>query len=116
MEEAQHAKLDTLMVQAISDACSDRECAQAIDGYLEIGAMLDAGLMQQVQFDFESFKRATGRAFTSEESDRFFAVQQQAVRWTFLGSGMSHENFLATAELVAPGSRSRLEQIAPHFS
>ena len=116
MEESQHAKLDTLMVHAISEACSDQERADAIDGYLEIGGMLDAGLMQQVQFDFESLKRATGRAFTAEETKRFFAVQQQAVRWTFLGSGMSHQNFLATAELLSPGSRARLEEVAPLFS
>src|SRR5678816_2698668 len=44
MEEAQHAKLDTLMVKTIGDACSERERAQAIEGYLEIGGMLDAGL------------------------------------------------------------------------
>jgi hypothetical protein len=116
MEEAQHARLDTLMVQAIGEACSPRERADAIDGYLEIGGMLDAGLMQQVQFDFESLKRATGRAFTTEETKQFFAVQQQAVRWTFLGSGMSHKNFLATAELLSPGSRARLEEVAPLFS
>jgi hypothetical protein len=116
MEEAQHARLDTLMIQAIAEACSRQERAEAIDGYLEIGGMLDAGLMQQVQFDFESLKRATGRAFTPEETGRFFVAQQQAVRWTFLGSGMSHKNFLATAELLNPGSRARLEEVVPLFS
>ncbi|HLQ78398.1 MAG TPA: hypothetical protein VK210_13645 [Terriglobia bacterium] len=116
MEESQHARLDTLMIHEISDTCSAQERADAIDGYLEIGGMLDAGLMQQVQFDFESLKRATGRSFTPGESERFFAVQQQAARWTFLGSGMSHRNFLATAELLKPGSRARLEQVAPLFS
>jgi hypothetical protein len=116
MEEARHAKLDTLMVHAITDACTAKERADAIDGYLEIGGMIDAGLMQQVQFDVESLKRATGRILSAEEAKRFFAVQQQATRWTFLGSGMSHPNFLATAELVKPGTRARLEQIAPMFS
>ena len=116
MEESQHAKLDSLMVQAIAEACSPEERAQAIDGYLEIGGMIDAGLMQQVQFDFESLKRATGRAFTPEEAERFFAVQRQAMRWTFLGTGMSHNNFLTVAELVQPGSATRLEQIVPLFS
>ena len=116
MEESQHAKLDSLMVQAICEACTEQECAQAIDGYLEIGGMLDSGLMQQVKFDFEALKRATGRAFTPEETDRFFAVQQQANRWTFLGTGMSHNNFLTVAELVKPGARAQLEQIVPLFS
>jgi len=116
MEESQHAKLDTLMVHAISDACTDEERSNAIEGYLEIGGMLDSGLMQQVKFDLESLKRATGREFTPEETERFLAVQQQATRWTFLGSGMSHKNFLSTVELVKSGSRARLEQIVPLFS
>jgi hypothetical protein len=116
MEEAQHTKLDTLMVRAIGDACTAQERANAIDGYLEIGGMLDAALMQQVKFDFESLKRATGRIFTPEETDRFFTVQQQATRWTFLGTGMSHKYFLATAELLQPGSRARIEEVMPLFS
>jgi hypothetical protein len=116
MEEAQHAKLDTLMVQAIFEACSEEEREKAIDGYLEIGGMIDGALTQQVNFDFESLKRATGRTFTPEETDQFFNVQQQANRWTFLGTGMSHKNFLVTAELVKPGSRKQLEDIVPLFS
>ena len=116
MEEAQHAKLDTLMVQAISEACSPTEREQAIDGYLELGGMIDAGLMQQVKFDLESLKRGTGRTLTAEETDRYFAVQQQATRWTFIGFGMSHKNFLGIAELLKPGSAVRLEGIVPMFS
>jgi hypothetical protein len=64
----------------------------------------------------ESLKRATGRAFTPEETNRFLDIQQQGLRWTFLGSGMSHRNFLNTAELVSAGSSARLEEIAPIFS
>ena len=71
MEESQHAKLDTLMVHAISETCSAQERANSIDGYLEIGGMLDGAMMQQAKFDFESLKRATGRAFTPEETKRF---------------------------------------------
>ena len=116
MEESQHARLDTLMVQEIFNACTDEERAKAIDGYLEIGGMLDAGLAQQVKFDFESLRRATGREFTPEESEQFYKVQIQATRWTFLGTGMSHKNFLAVAELVQKGSKARLDAIVPLFS
>jgi hypothetical protein len=116
MEEAQHAKLDTLMVQTITEACSKEVIDQAIDEYLEIGGMLDGGLMQQVQFDLESLSRASGREFTEEEKQQFMEVQRQATRWTYLGSGMSHSNFLETVEAVRPGSRDRLESIARQFS
>jgi hypothetical protein len=34
-------------------------------------------------------------------------------RWTFLGSGMTHKNFLATLENLKPGAGERTEQIAP---
>jgi hypothetical protein len=116
MEESQHAKLDTLMVQAINETCTPEERAQAIDGYLEIGGMIDAGLKQQVKFDFESLSRATGREFTAQQTQRFMDVQLQANRWTFLGTGMSHKNFMTTADLVKPGAASQLEQIVPKFS
>jgi hypothetical protein len=116
MEEAQHAKLDTLMVQAITEACGEEEIGQAIKEYLEIGGMLDAGLVQQVQFDLESLQRATGREFNEDETRQFVEVQKQATRWTFLGSGMSHPNFLETVEALSPGSRDRLQLIARQFS
>jgi hypothetical protein len=116
MEEAQHAKLDTLMVQAITEACSEEEIGKAIDEYLEIGGMLDSGLMQQVQFDLESLSRTIGRKLNEEETRQFIEVQSQATRWTFLGSGMSHPNFLGTMEALRPGTKDRLEPIVRQFS
>ncbi|MFN8010555.1 MAG: diiron oxygenase [Holophagaceae bacterium] len=116
MEEAQHAKLDTLMVQALAEACTPAERAAAIDGYLEFGMLLDGGLMQQTAFDLEALQRATGRVLTPAETVTFLEVQEQAMRWTFLGSGMSHPAFLAVADLVHPGAAARLEALAPQFS
>ena len=116
MEEVRHAQLDTLMVECIAEACNDNERDEAINGYLEIGGFLDAGLGQQVAFDIESFTRATGRALSDAERERYVACQRQAIRWTFLGSGMSHPNFLATVEQLRPTARQRLEAIVPMFS
>jgi hypothetical protein len=116
MEEAQHAKLDTLMVEALGDASTDADIDRAIEEYLQIGGLIDGGLQQQVQFDLESFSRATGRELNDSEKEIFTKVQQQAARWTFLGSGMTHGNFLATLEDLKQGARARVEQIAPAFS
>jgi hypothetical protein len=115
MEEAQHAKLDTLMVETMAKDCSEDEIAQAIEGYVAIGGLLDGGLAQQVVFDLEALTRATGRVFTEAEREEFTAVQQQATRWTFLGSGMTHENFLTTVESLRPGTRAQVEEMAPAF-
>jgi hypothetical protein len=116
MEEAQHAKLDMLMVEALAAVSTPREIVGAVDGYLEIGGMLDAGVLQQTRFDMEAFSRATGRSLTEAEQEEFLAVQHQAARWTYLGTGMTHPKFLATVERMLPGSRARLEQVAPMFS
>ena len=41
--------------------------------------------------------------------------QHQAQRWTFIGSGMSHPNFLGTVQQLSPASAKRLAEIAPAF-
>jgi hypothetical protein len=115
MEEAQHAKLDTLMVEALASTLSGEEIDRAVDGFLDIGGFLDNGLKQQVEFDLESFARATGRNLSDEEKEEFIKVQHQANRWTYLGSGMIHPNFLATLERIRPAARKRIEEIAPIF-
>jgi hypothetical protein len=116
MEEAQHAKLDTLMVEALAQQYGQDEIATAIEEYLAIGGLLDGGLKQQVEFDLDSFERATGRVLSGSEREKFIEVQQRANRWTYLGSGMSHPNFLATLERLRPTAGMRLEQIATAFS
>ena len=60
MEEAQHAKLDTLMVEALAEGRSVAELVRATEGYLMIGGMLDAALKTQTELDLGSF-RAGGR-------------------------------------------------------
>ncbi|MGH9900356.1 MAG: hypothetical protein ACRD68_00795 [Pyrinomonadaceae bacterium] len=115
MEEAQHARLDTLMVGALAEVRGPREIEKAVDEYIEIGAFLDGGLKAQTQFDLEAFERATGRTLTAGEREKFVEAQTQANRWTYLGSGMTHPNFLTTLQGLSPAARERVEQIAPMF-
>jgi hypothetical protein len=115
MEEAQHAKLDTLMVEALCDGCSPAEIEKGINDYAAIGKLIDGGLQQQVEFDMQSFQRATGRVLNGAEQDRFRAIQTQAIRWTYLGSGMTHPKFLETVGDFSPGARANIEEMAPAF-
>jgi hypothetical protein len=115
MEEAQHAKLDTLMIEALKDACTPEEIERAVEEYVEIGGMLDEGLQRQTEMDLEAFERATGRTLTEAERERFLEVQTQANRWTYLGSGMTHKGFLGTLEGLSATSREKIESIAPSF-
>jgi hypothetical protein len=115
MEEAQHAKLDTLIVEGMAQACSERDLRAGIEDYGKIGAFLDGGLGQQVAFDVTSFERAAGRSLGAAERAGLIASQKQAMRWTFLGSGMTHPRFLQTIEAIAPGARAEIEKIAPEY-
>ena len=115
LEEVQHAKLDTLMVESLAAGRSEAEILRGVEEYIEIGGFIDGGLTQQVEFDRESFIRATGRQLTDAESEEFRRVQLQANRWTYLGSGMTHEKVLETLEGLTPKARQRVESISPAF-
>jgi hypothetical protein len=115
MEEAQHAKLDTLMIDALASACRPEETDAALAEYFEIGAMLDEGLQQQVELDLQSFERATGRRLSEDEREEFRSVQRQAMRWTFLGSGMTHDKFLATVGDLRPMVREQVIEVSRTF-
>lgn len=115
VEEVQHAKLDTLMVETLADGRSEEQILNAIEEYLEIGAFLDGGLQQQVEFDLSSFEQASGRSLTDAEADEFRHVQLRANRWTYLGTGMTHEKVLETLESLTPKARQRVESVSPAF-
>jgi hypothetical protein len=115
MEEAQHAKLDTLMVESLAAGRSEAEVLAAFEGYLSLGLFIDKGLEQQVRLDRESLELATGRALTPGEDGEFVRVQRQANRWTYLGSGMTHPNFVATVRKLHPAAAGRLHEVAKGF-
>jgi hypothetical protein len=115
LEEVTHAKLDTLMVAGLATGRSEEEIMRGVEAYLEIGAFIDGGLKQQVEFDLDSFEQASGRKLTSGEADEFRQVQLRANRWTYLGSGMTHERVLETLGDLTPKARQLVESISPAF-
>jgi P-aminobenzoate N-oxygenase AurF len=115
IEEAQHAKLDTLMVEALAQGRGASEIEAAVQEYLEIGGLIDSGLQQQVDFDLDALTRAIGRELNEEEKGQFRRTQLQANRWTYLGSAMTHERVLATLGSLSRTARKRVEEVAPAF-
>ena len=115
VEEVQHAKLDTLMVEALAEGRTEEQIMSAVEEYLEIGGFLDGGLQQQVEFDLSSFEQASGRRLTETEAKEFRRVQLRANRWTYLGTGMTHEKVLDTLASLTPKARQRIESVSPAF-
>ena len=116
LEESQHTKLDTLIVEALAaECCQQKEIDQAFQEYAEIGAFLDNGIKQQTEFNVESFVNATGRNLSKSEREEMTAAVLKGMRWTYLGTGMTHPNFLATVEQIKPEARKQIEEMAPAF-
>lgn len=107
LEEAQHTKLDTLMIDAIAEKLDGAGIQQGIQDYFAIVDFLDNGLMMQVQLDIESLETAIGRTFSEMEKQAIQTAQEKAYRWTFLGSGMSHPNFARTLSKLSPSASVR---------
>ena len=113
IEEAQHAKLDTLIVEALAEGKSEDQIDRAINEFFEIGAFLDAGLEQQASFNLDALEKLIGRPLPDREA--ILEQQHQAARWTFLGSGMVHDRFRSTVEAISPRAAARIDFAAPQF-
>jgi hypothetical protein len=116
MEEAQHAKLDTLMVETLAESRDEAGIQAAIDGYLEIGDFLDRGLEAQAALNIDAFERASKTRLDPDRRLELQAQQHQALRWTYLGSGMVHPKFTATLAALSPAARDRVAAVAPAFA
>ncbi|MFD1612427.1 diiron oxygenase [Sphingomonas tabacisoli] len=113
IEEAQHAKLDTLMVLALAEGRSELEIMAAVNEYLEIGAFLDGGLAGQGEYNLLALERAIDRPL--DQRAELLAQQHQAARWTYLGSGMVHPQFTATLQRLSSAALDRVAAVAPQF-
>jgi hypothetical protein len=113
-EEAQHAKLDTLIVDALAEGRTEEQIDKAIDEFFEIGGFLDEGLKAQAGFNLDALERAIGRRL--DDREEILAQQHQAARWTYVGSGMVHERFIETLESLSPRAAQRIAEAAPLFA
>lgn len=115
VEEVQHAKLDTLMVEALAQGRDEDGIMRGVDEYLAIGGFIDGALKQQVEFDLDSLERTIGVRLSESEKEQFRPQQLQANRWTYLGTGMTHERVLETLESLTPKARRKIESISSVF-
>ena len=114
MEEAQHAKLDTLIVDALAEGRTEEQMDKVIDEFLEIGGFLDDGLKTQAGFNLDALEKVIGRKL--ENREEIEAQQHQAARWTYIGSGLVHERFVSTLNDISPKAAKRLAEVAPVFA
>jgi hypothetical protein len=114
IEEAQHAKLDTLIVEALAEGRTEAEIDRVMDEFFEIGGFLDNGFKVQAGFNLDALEAATGRKLENREA--ILEQQHQAARWTYVGSGMVHQRFKATLEQLSKKAADRIAEAAPVFA
>ncbi|MEW6494930.1 MAG: hypothetical protein AB1589_20780 [Cyanobacteriota bacterium] len=115
LEEAQHARLDTFMVESLAQELDEQEIQTGIEDYFKIVEFLNGGLKMQVQLDIESLSQAIGRTLTDAQKQEIQVIQEKSYQWTFLGSGMTHQNFRKTFGQLSESGLDRVNELAKFF-
>ena len=112
MDEAQHAKIDSLLIDEITReiAAEDREAA--VDELLELGGAVDGLLSQQADLDLVSLETAIGRTLSETEKEEIKAHTHRGYRWTFLVSGLEHPNFVRIVEQLTTHGAQKIAATA----
>lgn len=115
VDEVQHGKLDLLMIRGLAEDMSLEERFRAFDEYLELGGFLDQALGTQMDLNLQAFTRATGWALDGAQKAAYEKAQRRALRWTYIGSGITHPVFLEAVEELDPALRRKAEELGPLF-
>jgi len=112
MEEAQHAKLDTLLVDKLAREGGPAAIAQAFEDFEALGTAIDGLLARQAELDLHALQAAAERTLSDADRTHIIAAQTRAYRYTFLASGLQTKNFLTTVEQLSPGSAEKMRGLA----
>jgi hypothetical protein len=116
MDEAQHAKIDSLLIDEITREIGAEDREKAVDELLELGGAVDGLLSQQADLDLVSLERAIRRKLSDADKDEIRRHTRRAYRWTFLVSGLEHPNFVRIVGELTQRGTAKLEAVARALS
>jgi hypothetical protein len=116
MDEAQHAKIDTLLIDEITREVSAEEREKAVDELLELGGAIDGLLSQQADLDLVSLEKAIGRTLSAKDRAEVKRKTHRAYRWTFLVSGLEHPKFVQIVSELTSRGPDKLKAVAKALS
>jgi hypothetical protein len=116
LDEAQHAKMDTMLIAEMVEDMPMAEREAAIDEVLELGGAIDGLLQQQIGLNIDALQAATGRVFTEAERDEIAAKTLHAWRWTFLVSGLEHPKVVKLVEEITDQGPAKIRSVAEALS
>jgi hypothetical protein len=116
MDEAQHAKIDSLLIDEIVRDIPEEDREAAVDELLELGGAVDGLLSQQADLDLATFEAAIGRTLSVEDRAEVRRCTQRAYRWTFLVSGLEHPAFVQIVSELTERGPAKLQAVARALS
>jgi hypothetical protein len=108
MEEAQHAKLDTLIVDELANVRSENQRLRSATEFFQLLQLLDEGFGRWARFNIVAFETVIGRKLHDREA--IIAQQHWASRWAYIRCGLVHERVQATLRTVSPIVAARAAQ------
>jgi len=116
LDEAQHAKMDTMLIADHVAGTNVAEREAAIDEVLELGGAIDGLLQQQIGMNIDALEVATARVFTESERAEITAETLKAWRYTFLVSGLQHPNVVRLVEEITVDGPAKIRDVAEALS
>jgi hypothetical protein len=116
LDEAQHAKMDTMLIAEMVEDMPIEQREAAIDEVIELGGAVDGLLQQQIGMNIDALEVATGRSFTEEERAEITAETLRAWRWTFLISGLTHPNVVSLVTEITEEGVGKVQAVIEALS
>ena len=110
IEEAQHAKLDTLIVDSIAAKTPPEEMERVRGDFIELFIFMNNGIKIQTGYNVNAFERATNKRVTNREL--LIAHLHRAGLWAFVGCGMVHPRVRATIRSISPEFADNVDEWA----
>jgi hypothetical protein len=116
LDEAQHAKIDTMLIAETVEGMAMSEREAAIDEVLELGGAIDGLLQQQIGMNIDALEAVSLRTFTATERAEIAAKTLRAWRWTFLVSGLQHPNVVKLIDEITIQGPAKIRAAAEALS
>lgn len=116
MEEAQHTKLDAMLIDEMVADMSLEEREAAVDGLLELCGAVDGLIRQQAELNAESLGRVTGRTFTEEETATLVELGYVSVRFGLMGLALQHPQFVQTIKDLTENGEAKIAAAARSYT
>jgi hypothetical protein len=107
-EEAQHARIDTLLLDELTEGYPPHRREQALRGYFDLLERIDGLLGMQVELDLEALAQVSG-PLPGLTCDRLRENQRGSYREVFLRSGIEHPRVQEFIHRRFVGQQSQLE-------